>query len=255
MAKQDITFANCDSTWQKRVMTAVLEASDTRPAAPVDGLERYGEDWDEGTGKLMIVELSCGEYVRFDQAEAVIAAERAAIPILKGTAFKSGDGWKDTTKEGEVCFVWNKIHPAPYALGQYPRVGKEHWSASTENFTFEPASPDEVIALFSDLQATNAALTARVKETEDCYLKLCEAIGVAATNAASIDASEKLRALETQLAAAEKARDLAVEWRDHDKDRAERYLQALERIAARSGIPMAGSFAAEVARAALEAKP
>ncbi len=40
MAKQDITFANCDSTWQKRVMTAVLAAADTRPApaATVTGL-------------------------------------------------------------------------------------------------------------------------------------------------------------------------------------------------------------------------
>ena len=100
------------------------------------------------------------------QAVVLLAAERAAIPILKGTAFKSGDGWKDTTKEGEVCFIWNKMHSAPYAPGQYPRVGKEHWSASTENFTFEPATPDEVVKLFSDLEADNAALTARTKELE-----------------------------------------------------------------------------------------
>ena len=71
----------------------------------------------------------------------------------------------------------------------------------------------------------------------------------------SRNAIARAEALETQLAAAERARDLAVEWRDHDKDRAERYRQALERIAARSGIPMAGSFAAEVARAALEDRP
>jgi len=69
------------------------------------------------------------------------------------------------------------------------------------------------------------------------------------------DRSSEYEALEAKLAAAEKDRDRAVEWRDHDKDRAERYRSALERIAARNGIPMAGSFAAEVARAALGGKP
>lgn len=54
-------------------------------------------------------------------------------------------------------------------------------------------------------EADNAAQAARIKETEDCYLRLCEAIGVTATNAAPIDASEKLRALEAKLAAAQKA--------------------------------------------------
>lgn len=71
------------------------------------------------------------------------------------------------------------------------------------------------------LEADNAAKDARIKETEDCYLRLCEAIGVTATNAAPIDASEKLRALEAKLAAAEKAlepfADIAgVPWADEN---------------------------------------
>ena len=57
----------------------------------------------------------------------------------------------------------------------------------------------------TDLEAKLAAKDARIKETEDCYLRLCEAIGVSATNAAPIDASEKFRSLEAKLAAAEKA--------------------------------------------------
>lgn len=42
MAKQDITFANCDSSWQKRVMTAVLAAADTRPAL-IEGVHTLDE--------------------------------------------------------------------------------------------------------------------------------------------------------------------------------------------------------------------
>lgn len=116
------------------------------------------EDWKKHS--------SVEEYVTRSQAEDLLAAARAALPILKGTAFKSGDGWKDTTKEGDICFVWNRMHPAPYAPGQYPRVGKEHWSASIENYTFEPATLGEVSKLFADLKADNAAERAEKEELD-----------------------------------------------------------------------------------------
>lgn len=45
----------------------------TRPAAPVEGLERYDISM-FGNGA---VEMGGGEYVRFDQAEAIIAAKDA----------------------------------------------------------------------------------------------------------------------------------------------------------------------------------
>jgi hypothetical protein len=71
-------------------------------------------------------------------------SEYAFAQILKGVGKKNGDGFKDVTKKGEVVFVWNTELPKPYAPGQFPRVGIEHWSASTEQYDFVPASVDEV---------------------------------------------------------------------------------------------------------------
>lgn len=51
----------------------------TRPAAPVEGLERYDISM-FGNG---IVEMGGGQYVRFDQAEAIIAAERVENSVLR----------------------------------------------------------------------------------------------------------------------------------------------------------------------------
>ncbi|MBC8719260.1 Lar family restriction alleviation protein [Ochrobactrum sp. Marseille-Q0166] len=164
----EATFEQLHPEYQSAAKSAI-DAWNTRPGAPVDGLETVGATYlgyFYSKANRAVWPAKAHELVTRSQAVAIIAAERAAIPILKGTAFKSGDGWKDTTKEGEVCFVWNKMHPAPYEPGQYPRVGKEHWSASAENFTFESASPDEVVTLFSTLIADKAALTARVKELE-----------------------------------------------------------------------------------------
>lgn len=60
--------------------------------------------------------------------------------ILCGVARFSGDGWKDTTRKGEVVFVYGSGLPPPYAAGQFPRVGNPIWSASVEQFEFRPAS-------------------------------------------------------------------------------------------------------------------
>jgi len=70
------------------------------------------------------------------------------VPILKGIGKRTGDGWKDTTQKGEIVFVWNRELPSPYTAGQYPRIGKEHWSASTEQYDFTPATLEEIEALF-----------------------------------------------------------------------------------------------------------
>ncbi len=63
--------------------------------------------------------------------------------VLKGTARRSGDGFKDETKKGHVVFVWNQPLPSPYAEGQYPRVDNSIMSASTDTYDFEPATVDE----------------------------------------------------------------------------------------------------------------
>lgn len=69
---------------------------------------------------------------------------RECAVILKGIGKINGDGFKDTTKVGEVVFVWNKELPSPYAPGLYPRVGNEVWAASREQYDFQPAAVAEV---------------------------------------------------------------------------------------------------------------
>lgn len=66
--------------------------------------------------------------------------------ILKGVGKINGDGWKDTTKVGEIVFVWNAELSPPYAPGQFPRVGNEVWAASTTQYDFTPATIEEVRA-------------------------------------------------------------------------------------------------------------
>ncbi len=56
--------------------------------------------------------------------------------ILKGVGKINGDGWKDTTRIGEIVYVWDLEHPKPYMRGQYPRIGNEIWSASTTQYDF-----------------------------------------------------------------------------------------------------------------------
>lgn len=81
--------------------------------------------------------------------------------VLKGVGKVNGDGWKDTTTKGETVFVWNAEKPAPYAPGQYPRVGNEGWSASTLQYDFTPAAADDVPAILAALSTTPARAEAQ----------------------------------------------------------------------------------------------
>ena len=74
--------------------------------------------------------------------------EAVAWPILKGVGKIDGDGWKDTTKVGQIVYVWNAELPAPYMEGQFPRIGNEIWSASTKQYDFKPATMEEIRDLF-----------------------------------------------------------------------------------------------------------
>lgn len=82
------------------------------------------------------------------------------------------------------------------------------------------------------LEADNAALTARIKELEKECDDFCADLNQERKSHES--AHNRAEDLKAKLAAAEKS---------------------LERIAARDGIPLAGSFAAEIACAYLETKP
>ncbi|MEF3068105.1 hypothetical protein [Pandoraea apista] len=99
-----------------------------------------------------------GEWIDALAAAPTSAAQSAgqeavAWPILKGIGRINGDGWKDTTKVGQIVYVWNAEMPAPYMAGQYPRIGNEGWSASTKQYDFTPATVEEI----RDLFAANAA--------------------------------------------------------------------------------------------------
>ena len=64
-------------------------------------------------------------------------------PILKGIAKRNGDGFKDSTKIGDVVFVINQELPEPHERGQYRRLGNKTWTASRDMFDFTPASLQE----------------------------------------------------------------------------------------------------------------
>ena len=87
------------------------------------------------------------------------------IPILKGVGKISGDGWKDTTYSREVVYVWNRELPEPYEPGQYPRIGGEGWTASTDQYDFSPASQTEVEVMFA------AVLNKVIRATEERVYK------------------------------------------------------------------------------------
>lgn len=91
------------------------------------------------------------------------------VAILKGIGKINGDGWKDVTREGEVVFVWNRELPAPYSPGQFPRVGLENWSASTDQYDFSPADADDVDAIRAALSTPTAPEAAPAITVEnDC---------------------------------------------------------------------------------------
>lgn len=94
--------------------------------------------------------------------------------VLKGVGKVNGDGWKDTTTEGEIVFVWNAEKPTPYAPGQYPRVGNEGWSASTSQYDFTPATADDVPAILALLSARPLALGGQQGEIEEALSCLAD---------------------------------------------------------------------------------
>ncbi|EBY7415692.1 hypothetical protein D6J61_25750 [Salmonella enterica subsp. enterica serovar Alachua] len=224
-----------------------LTAWNTRPAAPVEGLERYrveayenthyenghthSEGWD-----VAAIEDPEGDYVLFSQAEAIIAAERAENKRAK-----------DDLTRVLVHFV------------------REHFPKNT---TFKPFDDllglitqfdnastiaREYVSRIRSLEADNAALTARVKELGDelehsdrvkgvntqyanalAYLEMTEDDDPEefakrlwdereALETGAVQMHQDMKALETQLAAAKKVRKAAekvvwFDWSDNDDD-------------------------------------
>lgn len=107
------------------------------------------------------------EFSDYQVAQTIVAAHNESMDwalklygnhtqVLKGTGVISGDGWKDTTKVGQEVFVWAREMEKPYAPGQFQRVVSNHqcdWTASTEQYAFEPATVEEAQAHVKALTA------------------------------------------------------------------------------------------------------
>lgn len=123
------------------------------PTAPV---EASGSGWEQVRAEI---EKAFAEGITTQEIIALFRPQPSGETreaVLKGVGKVNGDGWKDTTTEGEIVFVWNAEKPAPYAPGQYPRVGNEGWSASTSQYDFTPATADDVPAIIALLSARPA---------------------------------------------------------------------------------------------------
>lgn len=171
----------------------------TRPVAPVEGLERYGQNWhDEMEPK------NEGDYVLFSQAEAIIAAKDAEAEKfadeIKEAAYEA---WPEASDVGS---------DAPDIIRQ---LGQERNECLTE-------IEDLKNKLYRS-EADNAALTARVKGLE--HSELVKGVNTQYANAlAYLEMTEdddpeefakriwdEREALETQLATARKALESADE--------------------------------------------
>ncbi len=88
------------------------------------------------------------EAVRALRDRTLMAPQADAQPVapmlLKGIGKINGDGWKDTTRIGDVVYAWNREMPEPYAPGQFPRLGNPIWSASTQQYDFRAVPDDEL---------------------------------------------------------------------------------------------------------------
>ena len=104
------------------------------------GQESYGREEVLNLVQIAIAESShlTSQPAQSDLVEAV---------VLRGVGKRTGDGFKDTTVKGDIVFVWNDELQPPYAPGQYPRIGCEGWSASTEQYDFAAATAEDVSAI------------------------------------------------------------------------------------------------------------
>ncbi|MDX2334575.1 hypothetical protein [Brevundimonas vesicularis] len=129
------------------------------PAAPVEasGPEREREHGPMCWGKTSVSDEMMYCYCGSPDARPQPSGETREA-VLKGVGKVNGDGWKDTTTEGEIVFVWNAEKPTPYAAGQYPRIGNEGWSASTSQYDFTPATAKDVPTILAHLSARPLAL-------------------------------------------------------------------------------------------------
>ena len=67
--------------------------------------------------------------------------------ISKAIRLGSGDGWKDTGRDGDVRFVYGSEMRAPYAEGQFMCVGNPIMAVGAQESKFERPSLREIALL------------------------------------------------------------------------------------------------------------
>lgn len=163
-----------------------IAAMNTRPAAPVEGLGRFSlAAWSEEPTHHSYIETDpVGEYVRFDQAEAIIALLNAQIEI----------------RDQGVDALSKRIEKAEAIL-----AAKDAKIADLEN---ELSSFRSSFKEQTSLKADNTALTARVKELEAECDEFADRLNQERKSHES--AHNRTKDLEKQLAAAKRALKEAV---------------------------------------------
>jgi hypothetical protein len=98
---------------------------------------------------VTLVHSGQGPHTHREADNPVVAPKfrEGRFAILRGVGRVNGDGWKDSTKKGEVVFTYGRQLPRPYGAGQYERVGNICWTASIDQYDFRRARFWEVIPL------------------------------------------------------------------------------------------------------------
>lgn len=235
------TEAEAITAWNTRAEQSL------RPTAPLDFCNKCG--FLGKAGKY-------GEHIKpgtTSQCEYGAACSPTApdAVIFKGVGKIDGDGWKDVTRKGQIVYVWARELPSPYAPGQYPRVGCEGWSASTDQFDFEPATASDIGAIRAALH-TEPAAPAPMVEGERSAAQFFFEVGYGACWAEAYVRNDCSPPFELSDGVIERAWMIAPEAHD-DHEEFDRYLALADGATARQqGFDEAIERAAKVAEQWLE---
>lgn len=74
------------------------------------------------------------------------------MAVYKCTAFKSGDGWKDTTRKGDVVFAYGYELPPPFVSDCFQIVGNAVRCVCTDQWTFEKLRRRDLLKLLPEFR-------------------------------------------------------------------------------------------------------
>ncbi|MBD7992882.1 Lar family restriction alleviation protein [Ochrobactrum sp. Sa2BUA5] len=155
----------------------IISTWNTRPAAPVEGLERYGYD---RKGEVVLFEN--GAFVLYSQSEAIIAAERAekeSVERIRDFWFNTAHslseqiekleadnaaltarvkGMEESAKNSGVCMTCLTGSPDTYGCSDCLNTG---WDGGCP-----PNSPEDIKTLFSGMISDFSKIKSRAEALE-----------------------------------------------------------------------------------------